>query len=431
MHSFIKKFAMVLAIASLALILPATTWAQHGGGGGGHGGGGFSGGGFSGGFHGGSMGGTSFHGGSIGGFSHGSFSTPHFNSGSMSNFHTFNGINHSGTLNSVNSFHGGSINTSAFRGTNHFNSFNSGVNPGHFTAGMHNHPVNPQSWTHNSNWWHSNPNWNHINNFHHVVFYPFFFGSAIWYPYWWSIGTSYGWNSYYPYCEYYGSNSYEPAAYQTAYSVPNVAQPANVEQSPPIDNQAATNEESDWGTQYLGGAHDAFRQGSYSDALRLASHAAIEMPKSPKPHELMSLAAFALKDYRGANMEAHAALAFGPSADWATLYGYYGDLPTYEKQLDALVEYVRAHKDAADARFVLAYHNLMMGHADVAKDQFEKVLAKVPQDKLAAEEYKKLGGTPPAATPPPPSPAAAVPPTEQPPASPPEDQPKSDGTKTF
>ena len=68
---------------------------------------------------------------------------------------------------------------------------------------------------------------------------------------------------------------------------------------------------------------------------------------------------------------------------------YYGDLPTYTKQLDALVDYVREHKDAADARFVLAYHNLMMGHSDAAKAQFEKVLAKVPQDQLAGGTLEK------------------------------------------
>ena len=186
--------------------------------------------------------------------------------------------------------------------------------------------------------------------------------------------------------------------------------------------------------QYLGGAQDAFQQGSYADALRLANHAAIEMPQNAKPHELMSLAAFALKDYRGANLEAHAALSLGQAADWRTLYAYYGDLPTYTKQLDALVDYVREHKDAADARFVLAYHNLMMGHSEAAKEQFEKVLAKVPQDQLAAELLKKLGGTPPAATPPtPPAPAVTVPPSPPVtiPPTPAEDMPKSGEPKAF
>ena len=45
---------------------------------------------------------------------------------------------------------------------------------------------------------------------------------------------------------------------------------------------------------------------------------------------------------------------------------------------------------------MLAYHDLMMGHAEAAKARFERVLAKIPQDRLAADELKKLGGTPPA-----------------------------------
>ncbi len=125
-------------------------------------------------------------------------------------------------------------------------------------------------------------------------------------------------------------------------------------------------------------------------------------------------------------MEAHAALALGPAADWRTLYTYYGDLPTYTKQLDALVDFVREHKDDAGARFVLAYQDLMMGHADAAKEQFEKVLAKVPQDQLAAGIVKKLGGTVPAATTPtPPVPATAAPPSPAPDNSKTGEQPKT------
>ena len=65
------------------------------------------------------------------------------------------------------------------------------------------------------------------------------------------------------------------------------------------------------------------RSGDYSDALRLASHATVENPKDAKAHELMSLALFALKDYKGANLEAHEAISLGPPSDWNTLYGYY------------------------------------------------------------------------------------------------------------
>jgi Flp pilus assembly protein TadD len=52
----------------------------------------------------------------------------------------------------------------------------------------------------------------------------------------------------------------------------------------------------------------AFQQGNYRDALRLASHAAVDSPRNARVHELLSLPMFALKDYRGAAMEAHAAV---------------------------------------------------------------------------------------------------------------------------
>jgi hypothetical protein len=352
--------------------------------------------------------------------------------------HNFSGSGHGSSFNAMRgssfgnsgSFHSGS---SAFRGPNHVN-FNSAVNPGHFTAGTHNHPVDPQGWHHDSNWWHSGGNWDHhgFDDFHHRVFFSPFIGVGFGDPFGWSFGPyygGYGYGRYYPYCEYYYGSNYDsaPAAYVTTPIVTD--ETANYDQVlPPSETPvvAAGGEETDWGNQYLNSARDAFQQGSYSDALRLANHAAVEMPKSAKTHELISLAFFALKDYRGANLEAHAALSLGQASDWPALYAYYGDLPAYTKQIDALVDYLHEHKDAADARFVLAYHNLMMGHSDAAKSQFEKVLAKVPQDKLAGELLKKLGGTPPAVTPPAPeAPAAAVPPT------PGEDKPKADDAKSF
>ena len=112
-------------------------------------------------------------------------------------------------------------------------------------------------------------------------------------------------------------------------------------------------------------------------------------------------------DFRGANLEAHAALALGPPADWATLYAYYGDLPTYTKQMDALIKYLGDHVNAADARFVLAYHDVMLGHPDEAKGELAQVVKLVPQDKLAAQLFAKLGGKAP--VPPPPPPAKIVP----------------------
>jgi len=163
---------------------------------------------------------------------------------------------------------------------------------------------------------------------------------------------------------------------------------------------------------------ESFRSGDYRDALRMASHAAIEAPQNPKVHELASLALFALGDYRGAAIEAHAAMAFGPVIDWATLVGHYGDPEAYTKQLRAMEKYVGEHKSAADAHFLSAYHYLMLGSRTDAKDEMTQAVKLTPKDKLAAHVLKQLeAGQPvtppqlsdlsePAKTPEPPKPAA-------------------------
>jgi len=123
----------------------------------------------------------------------------------------------------------------------------------------------------------------------------------------------------------------------------------------------------------------------------------------------MSLALFALKDYRGAAMEAHAAVALGPISDWAQLYSYYGNVEPYTKQLDALVDYVHKNRSSAEGRFLLAYHDLMMGHTPEGKEQLTQAIALAPQDKVAQQLMAQLGGTAvtatmPAPPPPPPQP---------------------------
>ncbi len=271
----------------------------------------------------------------------------------------------------------------------------------HFQTNLQ-HPVNPQSWSHNSDWWRNNfarnRDFDHdrdFDHFHRFVFAPF------WFPFWWDFAPFYSWYGYpyyneyyyynYPSDQYYYSN-YEPYDYSSAVStVPGVYSSEAGQNTVNGDETATTS--NDWGDSFLTSARDAFRNGDYSDALRLANHAAVEMPRSSKAHELMSLALFALKDYRGANIEAHTALSFGPPSDWSTLYGYYNDLPTYTKQLDALVDYIHAHKDAMDALFVLAYQDIMMGHKDAAKTQLEEVVAKIPQDQVAKKLLRDLGGS--------------------------------------
>ena len=157
---------------------------------------------------------------------------------------------------------------------------------------------------------------------------------------------------------------------------------------------ASTTSGTPTGEQYYTDAIAAFQRGDYQGASRLDGHAMIDLPRDARTHELMSLAMFALGNYRGAAMEAHAALILGPVADWPTLYSYYNDLPTYTKQLDALKKYVADKPSEMDGRFVMAYHDLMMGHKAQAEEILTQVATKVPQDKVVADLLKQLqGGT--------------------------------------
>jgi tetratricopeptide (TPR) repeat protein len=169
--------------------------------------------------------------------------------------------------------------------------------------------------------------------------------------------------------------------------------------------QSDPNSSSQSGAVYFNQAADAFSAGKYRDAVRLANHAAVESPQNPKAPELMSLALFALGDYRGAAAQAHAALALGPPADWATVYGYYGNLDTYTKQLRDLEKYSNDKPTAPEAHFLRAYQCLLLGYPKQAVKEFEEVVKLAPQDKLAAELLKKYSGNPtPESAPTPPAP---------------------------
>jgi tetratricopeptide (TPR) repeat protein len=137
------------------------------------------------------------------------------------------------------------------------------------------------------------------------------------------------------------------------------------------------------GNQFFEEARQAFRNGDYRGALKLAQHAAVEDPRDPAVHELMSLALFALKDYRGAALEAHTALKLGPPIDWPTLYAYYGNADTYTSQLRALESFVRENPKTKEGHFLLAYQYIMMGSKDTAKTELAKNVEQNPTDDLA------------------------------------------------
>jgi hypothetical protein len=214
-----------------------------------------------------------------------------------------------------------------------------------------------------------------------LIGYPFLFGLGYYpfynaYPYYYGSYDPYGYE--YPYYDYYGS--YAPAANEYAYAdstiVPSAATAPETEIVP-------TTEDSSLGDQFLSQALDAFKKQDYGNALRLATHAAVEEPGNAKVHELMSLAMFALGDYRNAAIQSHIVATAGKVADWPTLYSYYGNVDTYTTQLRALEKYVNDNPTSAEGHFLLGYHDLMMGKKDAAKDQLAKAIKETPKDEVA------------------------------------------------
>jgi len=174
-----------------------------------------------------------------------------------------------------------------------------------------------------------------------------------------------------------------------------VATAPDVTQSQPTEHEPESISASSEGGAFFAQAEDAFRQGEYRDAIRLAHHAAIESPRNPKAAELGSMAMFASGDYRGAATQARAALAFGPPADWKTVLDYYGGAETaYTSQLRSLEKYVRDNPSAPEGHFLLAYQYLMTGYDQAAMKQFDEVEKIAPDDKFTSELVQKLASQP-------------------------------------
>jgi len=242
--------------------------------------------------------------------------------------------------------------------------------------------------------------------------YPYGYDNAYYYP---NVGvynysypaTGYGndyYSSYVP--SSYGDsyyNSYVPSDYGdtglvTDSSVLPPQQPVDPSITAPTTSDGQQ-QEATGGLQFYSEARAAFLDGDYQNALRLAGHAGLEAPRNSKVHELISLALFALGNYRAAAGEAHAAMAMGPIADWKDLYGYYNDVNKYTTQLRALEKAAAANpKDPAD-HFLLGYHYLMTGARENAKIAFAEVVKLAPSDKLAGHYLQELKSNAPIAPP--------------------------------
>jgi len=198
----------------------------------------------------------------------------------------------------------------------------------------------------------------------------------------WGLGTPY-YNPYYsqPYIVGNGvALNYSQPLNATAYVDPTT-QTDYPDDSPLISREAL---------DMMDQARSAFMQGDYPNALQLTNSAISQMPRDQALHEFRALVLFALGKYRDAAATLNSVLAVGPGWDWTTLNGFYPSVDVYEAQLRTLENYIRQNPQAADARFVLAYHYMTAGHTDAAVQQFREVVKLSPRDAVAAQLLQGL-----------------------------------------
>jgi tetratricopeptide (TPR) repeat protein len=260
------------------------------------------------------------------------------------------------------------------------------------------------------NWYHGNwhDHWNHPWNY--------------WPAGWWGAGFVAGaafdaaltpwswgyWPYYNPYCAAPvvvdgATIDYSQPIVLAAEPAANVDSAATPDQTSPDAAQATSAEQA---MQLLDAARNAFVQGDYASALSQCDQAIAKQPSDTVLHEFRGLALFAQQRYQEAAGAVYAVLSVGPGWDWTTLSSLYPDVDTYTKQLRALEESVKSNRNAADTRFLLAYHYLTCGYSDAAERQLQAAVQLNPKDQLSAQLLSALKTTDTAAQPAPSAPSA-------------------------
>ena len=241
----------------------------------------------------------------------------------------------------------------------------------------------------------------------------------------WGINRAsylFGWGDYY---NPYPVDAYAAGGTMIDYSEPLVSD-APLEAYQPVDEYVAASTDPGAAPADQTGASDVppeamasfdaaraeFKQGHYEQALQAVDQAIGVLPKDAALHEFRSLVLFALGRYRESAAAIHAVLAVGPGWNWTTMIRLYGNSSECTKQLRALEQYLREHPNATDARFLLSYLYITMGHNEAAIKQLKAVVKQEPKDSVAAGLLRMLGGDVPSATETPPTPRAGPKPTE-------------------
>jgi tetratricopeptide (TPR) repeat protein len=235
--------------------------------------------------------------------------------------------------------------------------------------------------------------------------YPAYYGPYGQYGYWgrplgwgfggWGLGTTVYSSGYYVYENpYYSPVMYPTVVYDYSRPIPVMAQalqrvPAGSQPGapPPEGPPMQDNPEFD-------AARESFKLGNYSAALSLVDSAIRNSQSDAVMHEFRSLVLFAVRDYRQSAAVAHSVLAVGPGWDYTTMSSLYPNPFVYSDQLRVLEGFTRANPRAADAHFLLAYHNMINSRKEGAVEELQQVIHLMPNDRLAKELLAMVQGPP-------------------------------------
>lgn len=182
----------------------------------------------------------------------------------------------------------------------------------------------------------------------------------------------------------YGGTPYPYLDNATVPQQPNATMQPRRQTNPVADNGQ--------GRRYLDEALQSFRASNYQNAMRMAKHAIVDSPRDTEAHEIISLAAFASKDYRTAATEARAVADLGGVPSWNQVYAIYHNVHAYTLQLRSLEHYVQAHPQSADGQFLLGIQYMTTGHASDAHDHLTKTAELTPKDKIVQNLIEVAAG---------------------------------------
>jgi tetratricopeptide (TPR) repeat protein len=278
-------------------------------------------------------------------------------------------------------------------------------NRNNFTNNRNNWDRNINNWANRDNRPWTRPWYNHYDNWHNAWHRGYWnYWGAGYYPWaWMGAGAALGWwaapGTSYAYANpYYVASDDVDSGYYPDYSQP-IPPPANAapDSSPalasgepapddPTDGQPAQAEDPNVAAAMavFDQARALFKSGDYNGALNKADQAIKQLPSDAALHEFRAACLFALGKYKEAAAGIYAVLSAGPGWDWNTMKALYPDTATYTKQLRALEDYKKAHPDAPDASFLLAYEYLVLGYPDTAVAELKQVVKLQPSDKLSA-----------------------------------------------